>query len=318
MPDRGHEETRSRIASTVSSNQPPFRLGPFGTHRMTPGSSPGQFCCTSEAFRIRLRMRQVLTRVGLMSQAWADGSILVTIPALNETGSIGRVVRELRELYPDFDVLVVDDGSIDGTAVAAAEAGATVCQLPFNLGVGGAMRTAYKYALRHGYSVVVQVDADGQHDARALPSLLRELGTADVVIGARFAGAGNFKAPRARRAAMWMLSFVLSRLARARLTDVTSGFRAVGPRAVALFSVHYPAEYLGDTVESLVIALRTGHQVRQVPVQMFPRQAGRPSQSSLRSFAYLVRGVVALGLALIRQWPTPEEISISRIDGASR
>lgn len=252
-----------------------------------------------------------------MSGAWADERVLVAIPAFNEAASIGRVVGELRELYPGLDVLVVDDGSIDGTHARAAAAGAVVCRLPFNLGVGGAMRTAFKYALRNGYRVVVQIDGDGQHDPRALPSLVKGLGEADIVIGARFAGMGEYRAPRARRAAMWLLSTVVSGLAKGHLTDVTSGYRAVGHRVIALFAIHYPAEYLGDTVESLVIALRTGHRVRQVPVRMFKRQGGVPSQSSLRAAAYLVRGVVALALALVRQWPTPEEEFVSEHPGAA-
>jgi len=252
-----------------------------------------------------------------MSQVWTDEHVLVAIPALNEAASIGRVVRELHELYPELDVLVVDDGSIDGTHARAAAAGATVCRLPFNLGVGGAMRTAFKYALRNEYTVVVQIDGDGQHDPRALRALVECLKSADVVVGARFAGVGDYRAPRARRAAMWLLSAVVSRLAKVRLTDVTSGYRAIGSRAIALFALHYPAEYLGDTVESLVIALRTGHRVEQVPVHMFPRQGGVPSQSSLRAALYLARGLAALGLALVRQWPTSEEVFVSENPGAS-
>lgn len=252
-----------------------------------------------------------------MSQAWSDERVLVAIPAYNEAASIGRVVSEIREIYPELDVLVVDDGSIDGTHARAVAAGATVCSLPFNLGVGGAMRTAYKYALRNGYRIVVQVDGDGQHDPRALPSLVEGLEAADVVIGARFAGTGDYRAPKARRAAMWLLSRVVSRIARTPLTDVTSGYRAVGHRAIALFAIHYPAEYLGDTVESLVIALRTGHRVGQVPVRMFQRQGGAPSQSTFRAAVYLMRGAVALGLALVRQWPTSEEEYVSEHQGAA-
>lgn len=252
-----------------------------------------------------------------MSEARSAERVLVAVPAFNEAASIGRVVGELRELYPDLDILVVDDGSLDGTHVRAAEAGARVCRLPFNLGVGGAMRTAYKYALRNGYGVVVQIDGDGQHDPRALPHLIGGLESADVVIGARFAGIGEYKAPRARRASMWLLSFVVSRLARTRLTDVTSGYRAAGRRAIALFAIHYPAEYLGDTVESLVIALRTGHRVRQVPVRMFQRQGGAPSQSSFRAAVYLMRAAAALGLALVRQWPTSQEEYVSEHPGVA-
>jgi glycosyltransferase involved in cell wall biosynthesis len=187
-------------------------------------------------------------------------------------------------------------------------AGAVVCQLPYNLGVGGAMRTGYRYALRQGYDAVVQIDADGQHDPRYLPAMLAELSGpgrdgADLVVGARFAGDGDYRVSFPRRLAMRLLAGVLSRLARTRLTDVTSGFRVANRRAVELFAGHYPAEYLGDTVESMVIALRAGCTVRQVPVQMRARQGGVPSQTPFRAAVFLARAVVALSLALIRRWP---------------
>lgn len=234
--------------------------------------------------------------------------MLVVLPALNEGPSVGSVVRDVRSRYPQYDVLVVDDGSTDNTAVEASAAGALVCSLPFNLGVGGAMRTAYKYAARGGYQVVVQVDADGQHDPSYIEKLVDGLSEADLVIGARFAGVGDYRAALARRLAMRLLAGVLSRLAGRVLTDVTSGFRAAGPRCIELFALHYPAEYLGDTVESLVIALRTGSVVTQIPVEMRVRAHGAPSQSSAKAVLYLARAVAALGLALVRQWPVPAEI----------
>ncbi|MGA8210666.1 MAG: glycosyltransferase family 2 protein [Nocardioidaceae bacterium] len=229
--------------------------------------------------------------------------VLVVVPAWNEQGSVAAVVGDLRRQDPALDVLVVDDGSTDETAAAAAAAGALVCRLPFNLGVGGAMRAGYRYARREDYDVVVQVDADGQHDVSYLPQLVARLASADVVVGARFAGVGEYDARGPRRWAMRLLSSVLSRLAREELTDVTSGFRAVNRRGIELFATHYPAEYLGDTVESLVIAVRTGCRVTQVPVRMRVRSAGRASQSTTRAGLYLVRALVALGLALVRRWP---------------
>ena len=233
--------------------------------------------------------------------------ILVVIPAWNEAGVIASTIAEVRAARPDVDLLVVDDGSGDATADVAEAAGALVARLPYNLGVGGAMRAGYRYALREGYDVVVQIDADGQHDPNYLTELVNGLGSADVVVGARFAGEGTYRASGPRRWAMWLLAGVLSRLARTRLTDVTSGFRAANRRAVAVFADHYPAEYLGDTVESLVIALRVGCTVRQLPVEMRPRTVGQASQSPLRATLYLVRAVVALGLALVRRWPAATE-----------
>ncbi|SKB06487.1 glycosyltransferase family 2 protein [Aeromicrobium choanae] len=232
---------------------------------------------------------------------------LVVIPAWNEQETVAATIAELFRSQPHVDVLVVDDGSGDATARVAHQAGAKVCQLPYNLGVGGAMRAGYRYALRHDYDVVAQLDADGQHDPEYLPQLIAGLADADVVVGARFAGVGAYKVGLFRGLAMRLLATTLSRLAGTRLTDVTSGFRVVDRRALAVFAAHYPAEYLGDTVESLVIALRSGCRVVQVPVAMRSRAGGRPSQTSLKAIVYLARAVVALGLALVRRWPATME-----------
>lgn len=229
--------------------------------------------------------------------------VLVIVPAWNEQASISQTLMEINECVPWVDLLVVDDGSVDRTAEVATSVGATVCRLPFNLGVGGAMRTGYRYALRQGYDVAVQIDADGQHDPRYLVRLLDRLEGADVVIGARFAKTDDPYVVRGpRRWAMVLLARVLSRLARARLTDVTSGFRVSNRRAIALFAKHYPAEYLGDTVESLVIAARAGCRITQEPVTMRARTAGRASHSPVKAAIYLGRAVVALLLALVRDW----------------
>ncbi|MCW2606211.1 MAG: glycosyl transferase [Frankiales bacterium] len=241
-------------------------------------------------------------------------TVLVVIPAFNEQSSVAQVVSGVRRVLPGAGVVVVDDASADRTAEVAERAGAVVLRLPFNLGVGGAMRTGFLYARRQGYRTVVQVDADGQHDPSHLPSLLAALEDADVAIGARFAGSGDYTVRGPRRWAMRLLSVVLSRLAGVRLTDTTSGFRATGERALALFAEHYPAEYLGDTVESLVLALRAGLRVTQVPVQMGPRQGGVPSQSVLRASLYLFRAVLALCLASGR---APVRLPPAVVEGAA-
>lgn len=230
--------------------------------------------------------------------------VLVVVPGFNEESSVGSVVAEVLAALPTCDVVVVDDGSTDGTARAARAAGAVVLALPFNLGVGAAMRTGYRYARDRGYGVVAQVDGDGQHDASCLPSMIDALGTADIVIGSRFTRGGTYRVRGPRRWAMRVLAFAVSRVAGNTLTDVTSGFRVVGRRAVQLFARSYPAEYLGDTVESLVVAARAGLVVTQVPVTMRPRQGGVPSQSPLRATLYLMRALMALGLALIRSRET--------------
>lgn len=229
--------------------------------------------------------------------------LLVVVPAFNEEGSIGQVVHEVRVALPGAGVIVVDDGSTDRTAEVARAVDAQVLALPFNIGVGGAMRAGFRYAMSHGYSVVVQVDGDGQHDPREVTALLPLLDEADVVVGARFAGRGDYPARGPRRWAMRLLAVVLSRMAGTRLTDVTSGLRVSGPRAVPLFARHYPAEYLGDTVESLVIAMRAGLRVRQHAVMMRPRMAGRSSHAPWKAGVYLFRALLALVLAVVRRWP---------------
>jgi glycosyltransferase involved in cell wall biosynthesis len=227
--------------------------------------------------------------------------ILVVMPALNEEAVVGAVIEEVREARPDAHVLVVDDGSTDATAVVAAKAGADVLRLPFNLGVGGALRAGFRYAVRYDYAAVVQVDADGQHDPAEIDNLLAALQDADLVIGARFAGKGSYDARGARRLAMVLLAHSLSRRTGTALTDTTSGFRAFSRRTVELFAQNYPAEYLGDTVEALVIASRAGLRIRQVPVHMRPRAGGAPSQSSLKSVVYLARAALAVALSGVRR-----------------
>lgn len=225
---------------------------------------------------------------------------LIVLPAYNEAESVADVVREVLNSVPGSTVLVVDDGSLDRTSDIARLAGALVATLPYNLGVGGAMRVGFRYAIENGFDVVVQIDADGQHDPASVPALLEALGSADLVLGARFAGKGAYRVRGPRRWAMSVLAVALSRTAQTKLTDTTSGFRASGPRAIELFARHYPAEYLGDTIESLVIAARSGLVVRQVAVAMRPRAGGSPSQNPFKAAAYLARAVLALGFAFMR------------------
>lgn len=229
-----------------------------------------------------------------------SGRVLVIVPAWNEAENVGITVREILAADPAYDVVVVDDGSTDGTAEVARDAGAAVLVLPFNLGVGGAMKTGYTYAKRHGYERAIQVDADGQHNPANIAEVLAGLSRADISIGARFAEVGDYSVRGPRRWAMLFLASVVSRVAKARLTDVTSGFRAANARAIAQYVKYYPAEYLGDTIDSLVAAAHAGLRVTQVPVAMRPRNFGRPSQGPIGSTIYLFRSVFALGLAMMR------------------
>jgi glycosyltransferase involved in cell wall biosynthesis len=225
---------------------------------------------------------------------------LVVMPAYNEEGSVGAVIREVFETLPGVTCLVVDDGSTDLTTDVARAAGAHVASLPFNLGVGGAMRVGFKYAMEHGFENVVQVDADGQHDPAEVFDLVEGLSSADLVLGARFAGKGSYEMHGPRRWAINLLARVLSRSAGTKLTDPTSGFRASGPRAIILFAEHYPAEYLGDTIESLVIACRARFRIVQVPSAMRVRAAGVPSHNPFRAAVYLGRVAMAIVFAFAR------------------
>ncbi|MET3769690.1 glycosyltransferase involved in cell wall biosynthesis [Marisediminicola sp. UYEF4] len=225
---------------------------------------------------------------------------LIVMPAFNEEASVGDVVREVFAKLPGANVLVVDDGSSDATTRVARDAGALVATLPFNLGVGGAMRTGFRFALDQGYTNVVQLDSDGQHDPASIPRLLDGLADADLVLGARFAGEGEYRVRGPRQWAMKVLAVSLSRTAGTPLTDTTSGFRAAGPRAVTLFARHYPAEYLGDTIEALAIAARADCVIAQVPVSMRVRSAGVPSHHPIRATVYLLRACMALAFPLVR------------------
>ncbi len=237
------------------------------------------------------------------------------MPAWNEGDVVGSTVREVLGTSDRYDVLVVNDGSTDSTAEEAEAAGATVLNLPFNLGVGGAMRAGFKYARRLGYVQVIQVDSDGQHDPRNIDEVLAGLQHADISIGARFADRGEYKVTGPRKWAMQLLAKVISALAKTRLTDVTSGFRAGNERAIAQYLDHYPAEYLGDTIDSLVVAIRSGCSVTQVPVEMRARQGGKPSHNPFKSAIYLGRSVFALLFALTRK-PTQLAVPATEPRGA--
>jgi glycosyltransferase involved in cell wall biosynthesis len=227
--------------------------------------------------------------------------VLIVIPAWNEEASVADVVREVHGELPGVGVLVVDDGSKDRTYTVAAEAGAAVARLPYNLGVGGAMRLGYRYGYEHDYDVVIQIDADGQHDPRYVPKLVDALDDADFVIGARFAGEGDYNVGGPRRWAMTLLSLALSRMARVKLSDTTSGFRAANRRTIELLAHWYPVEYLGDTIEVLVRLLRNGYRINQVPVTMRARQAGTPSHSPIKSTVYLARAALIFALSMVRK-----------------
>lgn len=228
---------------------------------------------------------------------------LIAIPAFNEQASIGSVLAGLAEHHALEHVIVVDDGSTDETARIARGAGVRVIRHAINLGVGAAMGTAFIFAARNGYEALVQLDADGQHRPEFLPALIAGIGAADIVVGSRFAVRSDYRSTWARRNVQRVIAWVVSAYTRTKLTDVTSGFRIAGPRAIALFSHHYPVEFLGDTVESIVLASRQGLTVAEVPVEMNERAGGLPSQSIFRASLYTARILFILVLAGIRTAP---------------
>lgn len=216
--------------------------------------------------------------------------LLVVIPAFNEEAALPAVLEELFATLPAVDVVVIDDGSLDRTSEVARAGGAAALRLPYNLGIGGALRTGFRYAVDHGYRRAVQFDADGQHDPAEIAALLRHLDAgADLVIGSRFAnGKTDYEVGRLRRRAMRVLGTTVRVLSGQVFTDTSSGFRAFGPSALELFARNYPAEYM-ESVEALVMACTSGLRVAEVPAQMRTRAGGQPSTRSFRLAYHYIR-----------------------------
>ncbi len=211
------------------------------------------------------------------------------MPAYNEEQALQSTLAELLEVIADLglviDIVVVDDGSSDATASIGRASGAVTLQLPFNTGVGGAVRTGLRYAESEHYERAVIMDADGQHDPRSLPALLARVDAgADLVVGSRFLRPRSaYPIGSIRRTAMRFLAAVVHRITGQRFSDVTSGCRALGPAAIALLASEYPSAYLADTVEVLLIADRAGLELAEVAVTMRPRTVGVPSSGKLSS-----------------------------------
>ena len=242
-----------------------------------------------------------------MSPELASVRRIAIVPAYNEAANVGRVVDELRAFDAGLDVVVVSDGSVDRTADVAAEHGAHVVRLPFNLGIGGAVQTGFKYAWEQGYELAVRCDGDGQHDPAELPKVLEPVlaGTADIVVGSRFVGDRSYRSSAARRVGIRLLATIVSAIARQRVTDTTSGFQALNRKALALFAADYPHDY--PEVEGMVMTIKHKLRLQEVPVRMREREHGQSSITALRSIYYMAKVLLALFVGLFRRNVVPME-----------
>jgi glycosyltransferase involved in cell wall biosynthesis len=225
---------------------------------------------------------------------------LVIVPAYNEGDSIARLVGRLERSLPEVDVLVVDDGSTDQTAKAVTGR-SRVVSLPFNLGIGGAMQTGYRYALEHGYDVAIQVDGDGQHRPCEVRKLMHQVlsGQADLMVGSRFMKNRGYRQHPLRVAGAWILRLILRGLTHQDVTDCTSGFRAANRRVIRAFAHWYPEDY--PEPEVILLLHRAGYRIQEVPVSMRQRRNGSSSISSLRGVFYVLKVSLCLLLDLARQ-----------------
>jgi glycosyltransferase involved in cell wall biosynthesis len=232
---------------------------------------------------------------------------LAVVPAYNEAATVGGVIRAIRDECPEFDVLVIDDGSTDATGEQAHATGAAVIRHPFNLGIGGAVQSGFQFASEHDYDYMVQVDGDGQHDPGQI-RLLREAMAAnpslDMVCGSRFLEDGKYPAPVSRRTGIHIFAFLLSRIIGQRVSDPTSGFRLYNRRAISLFARDYPHDY--PEVEAVLML--HFHQLRmtEVPVEMSLRRGGVSSINSGKSVVYMSKVLLAIFVGLARARPVVE------------
>ena len=231
---------------------------------------------------------------------------LAIVPAYNEERTIAAVVERVLRDSPGFDVVVVDDGSTDCTAQLAEQAGATVLRHPFNLGIGGAVQSGYRYAFDRGYELAVQVDGDGQHDPGEITALMRAMGVdgVDMVCGSRFLDDTGYEAPPVRRFGIRFFSTVMSRIVGQRVTDPTSGFRLCNRRAIDLFARDYPHDY--PEVEAILMVHAHRLRMCEVPVQMHQRQGGQSSITSGESVYYMIKVLLAIFVGLFRRRAVPD------------
>jgi glycosyltransferase involved in cell wall biosynthesis len=227
--------------------------------------------------------------------------VLVIVPAHDEEESLPGTLAALRERAPSLDVLVVDDGSRDGTSRAARAAGVPVVRHPLNLGVGGALQTGFVYAVEHGYDIGVQFDADGQHDAADLATLLAPVreGRCDVAIGSRYLTPTGYRAPHARRAGMRMFSLIVRMATGQRIADTTSGFRAYGRAVMDVCQFDLPQDF--PDAPLLITLARRGFTLLEVPAHMHERHAGRSFYTLGKTLYYPYKNLLASLMALLKR-----------------
>lgn len=219
---------------------------------------------------------------------------LIIIPAFNEAENIVRVVRRMMEQAPQYDYLVVNDGSTDETLSLCRREGFHYLDLPINMGIGGAVQAGYIYARKNGYDIAVQMDGDGQHDIAYLEALLAPIrqGEADVTIGSRFLQKEGFQSSVSRRTGINILSFLILITTGRHIKDVTSGYRAVNKRFIEIYSKDYPMDY--PEPEAIVAAIMHLGRVKEIPVQMRAREGGTSSITFKKSIYYMIKVTLAI------------------------
>jgi len=233
---------------------------------------------------------------------------IAIVPALNEEGAIGGVVDEIRAYDQGLEIVVIDDGSIDRTTDVAREHGAHVLRLPFNLGIGGSVQTGFRYAYENGFELAVRVDGDGQHDPSQLGAVVGPVlrGEVDIAVGSRYLERRDgYQSSATRRIGIRILAGTVSALTRQRITDPTSGFQALNRKGITLFAADYPHDY--PEVEALVMLIRHRLRLKEVPVSMRPRAAGRSSIRALSAVYYMVKVLLALFVGSFRRNVVPLE-----------
>ncbi|MBI4873023.1 MAG: glycosyltransferase family 2 protein [Acidobacteria bacterium] len=235
-----------------------------------------------------------------MNKVRPPGCLMVVIPAYNEEGAIGGVIREVRQAVPDARVVVIDDSSEDGTAGVARWMGVEVLSLPHHLGLGGCVQAGYKLAFELGYDYVIRVDGDGQHDPGDIPRLLEALRTSgcEMVIGSRYAGGEGKHTSAVRGLGIRFFRLVLRPILGRRVHDPTSGFVGVSRAALELFARAFPLDY--PEIEALVVLERKAFRFVEVPCRMRPRKAGRSSITPVGSLYYIVHVLLGVFVNILK------------------